>query len=64
MPFHPHPVGMYNQGHRKIHMRFDDLNWMDVEEYLKSDDRLMIVLGACEQHGYLSLAGQARARRA
>ena len=36
-------------------MRFDDLNWMDVEEYLKSDDRLMIVLGACEQHGYLSL---------
>jgi creatinine amidohydrolase len=28
---------------------------MDVEEYLKHEDRLMLVLGACEQHGYLSL---------
>jgi len=36
-------------------MRLDDLNWMDVENYLKTDDRLMIVLGACEEHGYLSL---------
>jgi creatinine amidohydrolase len=26
-----------------------------VEEYLKRDDRLMLVLGSCEQHGYLSL---------
>lgn len=36
-------------------MRFDELNWMDIEEYLKKEDRLIIVLGACEQHGYLSL---------
>jgi len=36
-------------------MRIDDLNWMDVEEYLKHNDRLMLVIGACEQHGYLSL---------
>src|SRR5512139_2873834 len=36
-------------------MRIEDLNWMDVEEYLKHDDRLMLVIGACEQHGYLSL---------
>jgi creatinine amidohydrolase len=36
-------------------MRFEDLNWMDVESYLATDDRLMLVLGACEQHGYLSL---------
>jgi creatinine amidohydrolase len=36
-------------------MRLDELNWMDVEEYLKRDDRLMLVLGSCEQHGYLSL---------
>ena len=36
-------------------MRFEDLNWMDVESYLKTDDRLMLVTGACEQHGYLSL---------
>ena len=41
-------------------MRFEDLNWMDVEEYLKQDDRLMIVLGACEQHGYLSLLTDVR----
>lgn len=36
-------------------MRLEDLNWMDVEEYLTHDDRLMLVIGACEQHGYLSL---------
>jgi creatinine amidohydrolase len=36
-------------------MRIEDLNWMDVQEYLKGDDRLMMVVGACEQHGYLSL---------
>jgi creatinine amidohydrolase len=36
-------------------MRLEDLNWMGVENYLKNDDRLMLVTGACEQHGYLSL---------
>lgn len=36
-------------------MRLEDLNWMDVEEYLKQENRLMLVLGACEQHAYLSL---------
>jgi creatinine amidohydrolase len=36
-------------------MRFEDLNWMDVEKYLEGDDRLMLVLGACEQHATLSL---------
>ena len=36
-------------------MRIEDLNWMDVEKYLNQDDRLILVLGACEQHGYLSL---------
>ena len=36
-------------------MRLENLNWMKVETYLKTDDRLMIVLGACEEHGYLSL---------
>ena len=36
-------------------MRFEELNWFDVEKYLEGDDRLMMVLGACEQHGYLSL---------
>ena len=36
-------------------MRFEELNWMDVENYLKQDNRLIFVTGACEQHGYLSL---------
>lgn len=36
-------------------MRYEELNWMDVEGYLKENDRLMIVIGACEQHAYLSL---------
>lgn len=36
-------------------MRLDELNWMDVEGYLQQDDRLMLVLGSCEQHAYLSL---------
>jgi creatinine amidohydrolase len=36
-------------------MRCEDLNWFDVEAYLKKEDRLMLVLGSCEQHGYLSL---------
>ena len=36
-------------------MRIEDLNWMDVERYLEQDDRLMLVVGATEQHGYLSL---------
>ncbi len=36
-------------------MRFSDLNWFDVESYLENDDRIMLVLGSCEQHGYLSL---------
>ena len=36
-------------------MRLEELNWMDVEAYLKHEDRIMLVLGATEQHGYLSL---------
>jgi creatinine amidohydrolase len=36
-------------------MRMDELNWFDIEGYLQADDRLMLVLGSCEQHAYLSL---------
>lgn len=36
-------------------MRIEDLNWMDVEKYLQHEDRLLMVTGATEQHGYLSL---------
>ena len=41
-------------------MLLQDLNWMDVEEYLKHDDRIILVTGSCEQHGYLSLATDVR----
>ncbi len=41
-------------------MRFEDLNWMDVEQYLQHEDRVMVVLGATEQHGYLSLLSDVR----
>jgi creatinine amidohydrolase len=37
-------------------MRFEQLNWMDIQSYLEHDDRAIIVLGACEQHAYLSLS--------
>ena len=36
-------------------MRIFDMNWMQVEEYLKTDDRAVLPLGSTEQHGYLSL---------
>ena len=36
-------------------MRIEELNWMDVEKYLRHEDRLLMVIGATEQHGYLSL---------
>lgn len=36
-------------------MRLWDLNWMQVEEYLERDDRVLVPLGSTEQHGYLSL---------
>jgi len=41
-------------------MRIEDLNWMDVEAYLQQEDRLILVLGTIEQHGYLSLATDVR----
>lgn len=36
-------------------MRFEDLSWFDIEKYLQVEKRLILVLGACEQHGYLSM---------
>jgi creatinine amidohydrolase len=41
-------------------MHMEDLNWMDVEAYLKTDDRLILIIGATEQHGYLSLVSDVR----
>ncbi len=45
-------------------MRLEDLNWMEVEKYLEGEDRLMLVLGATEQHGYLSLLTDAKVPQA
>jgi creatinine amidohydrolase len=36
-------------------MRVQDRNWMQLEEYLRADDRIVLPLGSIEQHGYLSL---------
>lgn len=36
-------------------MLIQNMNWMQVEEYLKHDDRILLPLGSTEQHGYLSL---------
>jgi len=36
-------------------VRIADMNWMQVEEYLKTDDRAVVPLGSTEQHAYLSL---------
>lgn len=40
-------------------MRIADRNWMDVEAFLKRDDRIVLPLGSTEQHAYLSLATDA-----
>ena len=37
-------------------MRISDRNWMQIEEYLKYDDRAVLPLGCTEQHAYLSLS--------
>lgn len=37
-------------------MRIADTTWMQVEEYLRRDDRCVLPLGSTEQHAYLSLA--------
>ncbi|CAM3710013.1 creatininase family protein [Deinococcus frigens] len=33
----------------------EQMNWMQVEEYLKTDDRCILPLGSTEQHAHLSL---------
>lgn len=36
-------------------MKIHDLNWMQVEEHLERDDRIVLPVGCTEQHAYLSL---------
>ncbi|MEO5617262.1 MAG: creatininase family protein [Candidatus Eisenbacteria bacterium] len=40
-------------------MRIAGLNWMQVEDYLKRDDRAVLPIGCVEQHAFLSLATDA-----
>jgi creatinine amidohydrolase len=37
-------------------LKISDSNWMQIEEYLKSDDRCAVPLGSTEQHCHLSLS--------
>jgi creatinine amidohydrolase len=36
-------------------MRIRDLNWMQLDDYLGRDDRIVLPVGSTEQHAYLSL---------
>lgn len=36
-------------------MNIRDMNWMQVEAYLQTDDRCVLPLGSVEQHGFMSL---------
>lgn len=37
-------------------MRITDMNWLQVETYLQTDDRCVVPLGSTEQHAWLSLS--------
>lgn len=40
-------------------MRIFETNWMQIEEYLRHDDRIVVPTGSTEQHGFLSLGTDA-----
>jgi creatinine amidohydrolase len=40
-------------------VRLWDTNWRQIEEYLDTDDRVVVPIGSTEQHGYLSLGTDA-----
>jgi len=37
-------------------VRAAEMNWMQMEQYLRGDDRAVLPIGSTEQHAYLSLA--------
>ncbi|RYE83902.1 MAG: creatininase family protein, partial [Hyphomicrobiales bacterium] len=37
-------------------MKISEMNWRQVEDYLKHDDRVVLPLGSTEQHAGLSLS--------
>ena len=40
---------------KREQMNIREMNWLQVEAYLKDDDRAVLPLGSTEQHAYLSL---------
>ena len=36
-------------------MRLEDMSWFQVRDYLAGDDRIIVPVGACEEHAYLSV---------
>jgi creatinine amidohydrolase len=42
-----------------VPVRVFEANWMQIEEYLRQDDRIVLPTGSTEQHGYLSLGTDA-----
>jgi creatinine amidohydrolase len=40
-------------------VRLFDANWMQIEDYLRRDDRIVLPTGSTEQHGFLSLGTDA-----
>jgi creatinine amidohydrolase len=40
-------------------VRLFDTNWMQIEEYLRQDNRIVLPTGSTEQHGFLSLGTDA-----
>lgn len=36
-------------------MQLASMNWMQIASYLERDDRIVLIMGACEQHAYLSV---------
>src|SRR5439155_27205925 len=56
------PIGHEHASHndrysacKSARVRIRDLNWMQLEEYLQRDDRIVLPVGSTEQHAYLSL---------
>jgi creatinine amidohydrolase len=43
----------------EVPVRVFEANWMQIEEYLRRDDRVVLPTGSTEQHGFLSLGTDA-----
>ena len=56
LPFGAAPAQVGRGGENQGEMRIGDMNWMQVEKYLRTDDRVVLPVGSTEQHAYLSLA--------